>query len=274
LSFEKPTVLQKLLLLFLIPASQACGQVIHSLPSSPHVGMGAYSYHFANVFSPMTNQASLANVQHAGAGVYAERKFLLKELTMLTGMIAAPTAFGCIGFVLHYFGSPAYNESQAGLAFGKKLGKIDLGIRFNYTHTQASGYGNDNAISFELGTLWHINDHLHTGLQVTNPLGGKFRRNTEEKLAAMYKWGLGYEASGKALISVEIIKEEEQPVNVLASLQYQLMDKLFTHVGVATGSGTPYFGVGYKWKSVRTTITTSYHPQLGVTPGLMLVFGK
>jgi hypothetical protein len=265
--------LRTLLLLFLIPCSHAFGQAVHSLPSSPYTGMGAYSFHFTDVFSSLSNQAALANMQQASAGIYAERKFLL-ALTQGTGIVALPTQHGNIGIVLHYFGAEGYNESQVALALAKKLGRVDLGIRFNYTHIQVPAYGTDGAVSMELGTLWHISDQLHTGVQITNPLGGRFKRHAAEKLATVFRLGLGYEVTEKVLISTEIMKEENRPVNVLVGLQYHFMEKLFVRAGITTATTIPFMGVGLQWKNIRVDITANYHAQLGVTPGLMIVFGN
>lgn len=265
--------MRKLLLLFLIPYAQVTGQAIHYLPSSPYTGMGAYSQHFTDVLSVLGNQAALANIGRAAAGVFAERKFML-AITQATGVAALPTKHGNLALVFNYTGADGYSESQVALALAKNLGKVDLGVRFNYTHIQLPGYGNDATVSIELATLWHINDQWHTGVQIINPVGGRFKKHTAEKLAAVYKFGLGYEASDKVLLSIEIIKEEQRPVNVQAGLQYRFMNKLFARAGIATATTTPFFGVGWQWKSIRTDITANYHPQLGITPGLMLVLGN
>jgi len=82
---------------------------------------------------------------------------------------------------------------------------------------------------------------------------------------------MGYEASEKFFVSAEIVKEEDQPVNVNAGLQYKFIPQLLARVGMSTVTSTAWMGIGLSWKSLRVDVTAAYHPQLGVTPGLMLI---
>ncbi|WP_315821122.1 hypothetical protein [Paraflavitalea speifideaquila] len=74
------------------------------------------------------------------------------------------------------------------------------------------------------------------------------------------------------MVSADIIKAEEKPVTVQAGLQYILDNRFFMRAGIATHTTTPWLGIGWCWKNIRADITGSYHPQLGISPGLMLIF--
>ena len=134
------------------------------------------------------------------------------------------------------------------------------------------GYGNASTISFELGTVLHISERLHAGLHVSNPVGGKFGKNDTEKLSSVYAFGVGYEASSKFFVSAEIEKEEGRDINVNAGMQYKLIPQLLVRAGMLSATSQAWFGVGLMLKSFRLDITASYHPQLGITPGLLLLF--
>lgn len=238
-----------------------------------YTGLGAYSTRHVDVFSFTNNQASLAEIKNAAAGVYGERRFLLDELSLYQLAIAIPTQSGNFGIKAGYYGFSEYNESQMGLAYARKLGeKIDVGVQFNYNGIRVSSYGNSSAINFEIGTVLHLTDKLFAGIHAYNPVGGKFGKNAEEKLASVYTIGLGYEASEKFFVSAEIEKEENQPVNVNAGMQYKFLPQLTVRAGIATNSSNIYGGVGLYLKSFRLDVVASYHPQLGVTPGLMLLY--
>jgi hypothetical protein len=56
-------------------------------------------------------------------------------------------------------------------------------------------------------------------------------KNDEEKLASVYSMGIGYDASEKFFMSIEIEKEENKPVNVNAGLQYKFLSQLLTRIG-------------------------------------------
>jgi len=237
-----------------------------------YTGLGAYSFTHADVFSFTANQASLAQLKNISAGVYGERRFMLNELNNYTAAVGVHSSSGNFGLKANYYGFSDYNETQLGLAYARKLGtKVDLGAQFNYNGIRISGYGNDAAISFELGTVLHVTDKLHAGVHINNPVGGKFGKDQQEKLASVYTFGMGYEASEKFFVSAEIVKEEDQPVNVNAGLQYKFIPQLLARVGMSTVTSTAWMGIGLSWKSLRVDVTAAYHPQLGVTPGLMLI---
>ncbi|MES2850756.1 MAG: hypothetical protein V4685_16980, partial [Bacteroidota bacterium] len=129
----------------------------------------------------------------------------------------------------------------------------------------------DNTINFEIGALVHLTDKLNAGLHVYNPVGGKFSK-TDEKLTSAYKVGLGYDASEKFFISAELVKEEDFPVNMNAGFQYQFAKQFFARGGISSANSVAYGGLGLSWSNLRLDISASYHQQLGVSPGLLLIY--
>ena len=249
------------------------GQTVRRPVAAVYAGLGSYSINHVDVFSFPTNQASLAQMKSASAGVYGERKFMMDELSLYQLAIAVPTNSGNFGVKAGYFGFSDYNESQIGLAYARKLGsKVDIGVQFNYNGILVSGYGNSSAINFEIGTIFHLTDKLHAGVHAYNPVGGKYGKNSEEKLASIYTVGFGYEASDKFFVSTEIEKEEHQPVNINGGIQCKFLPQFMARAGISTNTSNVYAGVALFLKTFRLDVVASYHPQLGVTPGLMLVY--
>lgn len=249
------------------------GQTTRRSINAAYTGLGAYSLRHVDVFSVPSNQASLAQIKNTAAGVYGERRFLLNELNNYTAVTAIRTSSGNFGLEAGYAGSADYNETTIGLAFARQLGtKLDIGAQFNYHGIRiSSGYGSASAISFEIGTVLHITERLHAGLHINNPVGGKFGKDQQEKLSSVYTVGFGYDASEKFLFSAEIEKEENQPVNVNAGLQYKFIPQVLVRAGMSSATSSAWFGVGVTIKTFRVDVTTSYHPQLGITPGLLLL---
>lgn len=248
-------------------------QILRRPISIPYTGLGAYSVNNVDVLSFITNQASLAQIKTPALAVFGEKRFLLSELNNFTTGIAIPTTSGNFGIKAGFYGFNEYNETQLGFAYGRKLGsKMDVGAQFNYNGIRISGYGSDAAIGFEIGTIFHLSEKIHTGIHLNNPVGGKFGKDQQEKLSSVYTVGIGYEASGKVFVSAEIAKEEDQPVNVNAGIQYKILPQLLARTGISTATSSGWMGIGLSWKSFRVDITSSYHPQLGITPGLLLLF--
>ena len=260
------------LLSCLLPVQFCFSQGIQTPFFTGPAGMSAYSNRFTDCFSQLSNQAALAAQRRFSAGVLVENKFLLPELNQFSAAIAIPAGNGAAGITGSWFGNNTYNESCIGIAYGKNLGRIGIGIRFNYTMIRIAGYGSIAAMGVSAGSIWQVTPKLCTGIELVNPAGGKFGKGSRETLPAVYKTGFGYEVSEKLLLVTEVIKTEDQPVNLHAGFQYIIVDRLITRFGITTETGSPYFGVGWKWKGVQADVLAGYHAQLGITPGLMLIY--
>lgn len=248
-------------------------QTVRTPSAMRYIGIGTYSRHFTDAFSFTGNQAALCNTPSAQAGIYTERRFMLQELNLVSGAIALPMKNGGMGITVNRFGFTDYNEMQAGLAYSKKLSsQVDMGIQLNYNTITIAGYGNASAISVEIGSIWHFTERLHGGIHLYNPSGSKYGKNAVQKIPAVFKVGFGYEDGKNFFTSIEIAKEEGQPVNVNVGLQYAFYKQFFMRFGIATGANNTFAGIGLKWNVCRIDLSGSYHPQLGFTPGLSLIF--
>ena len=240
--------------------------------AASYLGLGAYSIHHVDVFSVTANQAALARINVPAFGVYGEKRFLLDATNMYSAIAALPTSKGNFACQADYFGYKNYNESQLGIAYARGLGtKLDLGIKFNYYSFRIPGFQNASAVNFEIGAIAHLTEKLNAGIHFYNPVGGNLSKTDNEKLGSVYRIGIGYEASENFLISTEIVKQEDMPVNVNAGVQYNFAQQFFARTGIASENESPYAGAGISWNNLRLDISVSYHPQLGLSPGLMLI---
>ena len=257
---------------FIISLNQLTAQSLRYSLAQPYSSLSAYSVQQNDALSFTGNQAALALTKQAGIGIFGERRFMLKETSVYTLGAAVPTRLGNIGIQLQYAGFKNFRENKIGLAYARKLGKlVDVGVQFNYYGYSIPAYGKASAINFEMGALFHLTGKLTAGIHVYNPIGGKLGKDKEEKIAAAYKIGLGYDASDRFFISSEIIKEEDKAVNVIAGLQYQFAKQFFAKAGFLSETGTAYAGAGVGWKNLRLDISSSYHLQLGFSPGILLI---
>ena len=245
--------------------------------SMPYTSLGAYSSRQTDPFAFTGNQAALARLESAGVGVWGERRFMLSETSVYGVAAGLPTKLGNFGLQVNYSGFSNFNDNKVGLAYARSLGKfLDLGVQFNYYGYRIPQYGNASAINFEIGAIMHFSEKFHGGIHAYNPVGGKLGKVEDEKLASAYKIGLGYDATDNFYVSTEIIKEEDKPVNVIGGVQYQFMKKFFARAGFISETGSAFGGAGVGWKNLRLDIAANYHPQLGFSPGILLIanFGK
>jgi len=263
----------------LIPLLVVCtgyslhAQITRSPLSTLYTGIGTYSQKFTDAFSGATNQAALAFTKIPVAGIYGERRFMLEALSNYSAAIALPVKSGGAGLSLHYFGAGGFVTSQFGLGYGRKLAQnAGIGAQVNYNTMQVPGYGSAGTLNFELGTLWHLREKWQLGVHVYNPVGGKFGKEGTEKLASVYTVGAGYEASDNFFMQTTLTKEEDQPANLQLGLQYLLAKQLVARAGISTTGSNCFVGFGVKWKTCRVDAATTWHPQLGFTPALLLLF--
>ncbi len=266
--------MKKLLALLVILTGYTLpAQITRSPLSTRYTGVGACSKNFTDAFSGATNQAALAATTVPTAAVYGEKRFMLDALSNYFAAITLPCTSGGIGFSMHYFGGAGFSTAQLGLGYGRKLSdNASLGAQVNYNTIQVPGYGSAGTINFELGTLWHIGEKWHLAMHVYNPTGGKFGKQGSEKLASVYTVGAGYEASDKFFMGAELNKEEDQPADVSLAMQYVFAKQLLARAGISATGSNYFFGLGIKWKTFRVDAATTWHPQLGFTPGLLLLF--
>ena len=250
-------------------------QTIHYPIRLEGIGIGACVKPFADVFSFVLNPAVLASQESLTAGIYGERRFSLSVLNLSSLACSFPAAGGGLGIQMQYAGFAAYNESTIGLAYGRKLGSLmDIGIQFNYTLFHISGYGHAGSVNAAAGILIHPSEKMTLGLYVFNPAGGKIGKNTNEKIASLYKTSIGYCASSQVYVGVDLIKEEGRPFAMQAALHYQFAGQFFAGLGILTSPGIPFGWAGWMRKDLRIDMHVSYHPQLGFTPALACFIGS
>jgi hypothetical protein len=265
----------RLLFLFLLilAAGNAIAQGAHSPLSSLYTGIGTYSKHFKDAFSVTSNQATLADFEHSAAGIYGEQRFGVKELRTMSASLVFPVRYGGMGVHINHLGDNKFNNTQLGLAYGRKLGsRVNLGVQFNYHSMRIAGYGNISNITAEIGTIWQVSKKLQLGLHLNNLAGGIAGKRKTEKLPTVYKMGLGYEVSDQFYLSIETVKEENRPVMIKADMQYQFAGQFFTRMRVMTETGQFALGAGYAFKKCRLELISSFHPQLRFTPAILLLF--
>jgi hypothetical protein len=260
------------LFIYIVSNGNLLAQSLRRPVAASYIGLGAYSIHHIDAFSFSSNQAALAQIKSPCIGVYGEDRFLLNAANMYAAVVALPTKQGNFGIEINYFGFKNYNESQIGFAYARNLGRLlDIGIKFNYFSFRIPAYQNSSSLNFEIGAIAHLTDKLNAGIHLYNPVGGNLSKTNNEKLSSIYKFGIGYEASESFLISAEIVKQEDLPVNVNAGVQYNFLKQFFARAGIASENESPYAGAGVSWNNIRLDISASYHPQLGLSPGMMLV---
>lgn len=256
---------------FLFSYAAFC-QAVRKPVSAAYPGLGAYSLNHVDVFSLTSNPASLSAMNEPVAGVFSENRFMLSETQMFSSIVAIPSKDGNFAFEADYFGYKNFNETELGVAYARNAGKkVDLGIKFNYYSFRIPGFESPSTFNFELGIICHVTEQFHAGLHFYNPVGGRLSKTEDDKLSSVYTFGLGYEASENFYLSGEFVKTQDVSPFLNAAMQYRFEKRFFARFGFTTESNTPFGGAGVSWQNIRLDVSASYHPQFGISPGLMLI---
>jgi hypothetical protein len=222
----------------------------------------SYSTKFTDAFSTSGNPASLAGINRFSAGMLAEQIFMLRGIKHYLLGMALPMARGGAGLLVNHLDAAGYSQSQAGFAYAKKLGDVDIGVKFNYHKVSVPGYGSSSTAVADIGSMWHVTDEMHAGIHVYNPLGGP--------LNYMYNFGLGYEVSEQVLVAVEFIKQEDKPSAINAGIYYQPAPQIILQTGITAVQ--PYGSISMQWNQLRLGMLVRCHSQLGMSPALSIIY--
>jgi len=238
---------------------------------SDYPGLGAYSNKFADILSSQLNIASLSALHQTSAGVFAEKKFLFKELANYQLAVGFPVSSGGASISAAYSGDINFNISQLQIAYAKNLGRIQLGLAAGVHRLSMNGYGATNSVKAQLATIWHVTTKVYAGVQLTNP-HLMFAVRSSLNSIPVYRFGLGYESSENLFVAMEIYKESGAAVSVHVVVKYYLSGKFFLSFGVMGAAACPFFTAGLKWGQVRFEMSFGYHAQLGISPATAFIF--
>lgn len=242
-----------------------------NLMPAMYTRLGAYSKDRVDLFSGFSNQAALSNLKNSSFGIYHESRFLLKELSFFKLAAGIITSTGNFGFHAASFGFNNYRVTGLGIAYGRKLNeRIDIGIQFEYTGVNIRGYGRSTDIHFEGGVIIHLNDKLHSGLHIKNPVGIKLR--SPGNATRLNSFGFGYEASEKFFVGLEFMKEENMPIDIITGVQYRLSRQFMVNGGIGTSTSSLYFVLSFFLHRFRFDLIAYSHPYLGITPASLILF--
>jgi hypothetical protein len=237
-----------------------------------YITAGAYSTHFKDAFSFTANPACLGHSDGFLTGVLAERKWMLKELDNYTMAASGSLGKGGFGISFQYSGDADYNEQSFELGYGKNLGRMELGIHFEYLRDKAAGYPGIGFGSSGIGMCFHVSEQLITGWELGLPVFGRVGETDPEKGPQFFRMGFGYEWGTDLFLAVQIEKLSGLPMSVIGSIEYRYGEQFFFSFGVNSSVGSPFFKTGWKKNRLCIQLYALYEPVLGFTPGLLLLW--
>lgn len=241
---------------------------------SRSASMSNSSVCLSDLWSAFNNQAGLAQITQAQAGIYYENRYLLKELGYKAAAFACPFEAGTLGLSYTHFGFSAYNESKIGLASAKRIGKyLSMGVQIDYCMIHLDeNYENHSFFTFEVGVLSNISPKLSLGAHVYNPLNVKISKKSGECAPAIFRMGASYMVTNKFMITAETEKDINHKAVLKSGFEYQLTPVVNLRAGIASNPASISFGVGIYKGNLVMDFSTSYHQILGFSPQASLSY--
>jgi len=237
--------------------------------------MGGASVCLNDFWSLHNNQAGMAGYNQMAAGIYGENRFMMKELSQgAFGFVMPVKGAGVFGLNYNYFGYSLYRESKVGLAYAMAFGdKISGGIQLDYINTHiGEDYGNANIFTFELGLQAKLIKNLVLGVHVYNPVHVKVSKYGSDRVPVIFKGGLSYSFSDKAIVAIETEKDLNQKARFKAGVEYHVVKPVYLRVGISTNPFSNSFGVGLEFGNFKADISASRHQVLGFSPQISMVY--
>lgn len=248
------------------------------LPGGRPAALGRASVALNGVWSVFSNQAGLVWEEGWQAGVFAENRFLMKELCYEAAGISWSGRPGAFGMAISYNGFHLYNEFKAGISYARKFGKrFSTGVQLNYFRMQiAEGYGSRGVVSCDIGFMYRPDVHWTIGMQVSNPIPVKLSDHPTERLPIVFRLGTGYLIAEKILILFEGEKDLENPLVLKSGMEVRLANAVYGRIGLLTSPFTLTGGFGFSLGRLVVDIATGYQITLGFSPALSIgySFGK
>ncbi len=236
--------------------------------------LGDASVTLSDVFSSSTNQAGLGFVDRYAVGLYADRKFLNAAINNFNVALALPfKKAGTFGLSANYYGYKYYNETKIGLAYARSFyNKVSFGVQFDYLRMTVLELGSRNFFTFELGLQYKPWKVLTIGAHVYNPIPYKVEKVYGERLPTIVKFGLGYEPSAKVLIAAEYEQDINYKPQFKGGVEYRPIKYFTIRAGVQTTPFSVSLGFGGNVSGFSLDVGGSYHPVLGFTPQLSMLY--
>lgn len=265
-------------LCILVHAVNTYGSGGLNLPGGRAAALGRASVALPGVWSAFTNQAGMAWEDGLHAGLFAENRFLMKELCYEAVAVAWSGRPGAFGLALSYRGFQLYNEFHVGIGYARKFGRrLSTGIQLNYLRVQiAEGYGSRGVINCAAGFIYRPDNHWTLGMQICNPIPVRLSDSQDELLPLTFRLGAGYDISGKVLMLIEGEKDLENPLVIRSGVEVKLSGSVYGRVGVQSGPFMVTAGIGFVLSRLNVDIASGYHMVLGFSPAVSIgyVFNK
>lgn len=236
---------------------------------------GQVSSLFSDVWSVQNNPGSLGYMKRSAAAVSFERRF--SAFSMLAFSAAGQYKnYGTFGLAASRFGPEFFNQSRAGISWGKSFGIASVGIQGQWYQVSSKELGAKHYFLLNFGGIARLGEKLLFSGCISNLSQTRSGENENRILPTILKGGISFQANSNLVMMAEIQKDLDEKAGINAGIEYQFARNCFARTGFSSGSKSASLGFGIGWRDMQMDFGSSLHPELGFSHsiGLQYLFGK
>ncbi len=176
--------------------------------------------------------------------------------------------FANIGLGIERFGDKLYNEQKLGLAIGKSMNRVALGLKVSYFQAAIENFASKNTLLTEFGVMTKLSSKLQMGFHAYNITGAKLFAS--QHIPTVLRLGLSFNPSKQILLVTEAEKDIELPMLIKAGLEYQIVKHFYLRTGLTSKLNNAHFGFGFQSKQFIFDYALSSHSALGFSNHLSI----
>ena len=230
-------------------------------------GAGLAGTSFWSIFG---NPAAIGKIINTESGYAVTRNYLLEALTQQQAALILPTKPGVIGLSVQSRGNQLLHNDKVGLALARNFGrKITFGMQLDYLSTRfAEGYGSNQSFTFEAGLLCDISKVAKLAIVVDNPLSVKRTQYQVDNYPSYLKVGLSYLVVTKLTWFVDVVECSGIRPIFKTGFEYRYEEHFQFRIGISGQPLTMAFGGSLSFGKMIFDFSSSWHPVLGISPGV------
>ncbi|HCY77819.1 MAG TPA: hypothetical protein DHV28_18065 [Ignavibacteriales bacterium] len=230
-----------------------------------------------DVFSLFNNPAGLSQMNWREVGVYySPSPFGLSDLANGYFAYHEPTSIGSFALGGMNYGFDLFRESKIMLGYSYNYqNKFFAGLTVNYQTVSIKNYGNDAALSFNIGGLAYVSDKFRLGFAIQNVNRATFG-DEDDQIPMLFSTGLSYDVIDELTINLALEKDVKYNASFQFGINYNIIENLSLRTGFSNEPSRYSAGIGINYSIFSLDYAMFTHTFLGLThqAGIIISFGR
>jgi hypothetical protein len=90
-------------------------------------------------------------------------------------------------------------------------------------------------------------------------------------IESCFKWGLLYDVSKQFYLFIDVIKPEMEQIGIVGGCAYNFNKRVDAMFSFSVQEMSNRFCIGFNLSKMKIKLMSSFHPQLGYSPSIMLL---